>query len=128
MATFEVALPAQSGGGSTSATIAGVFVPTHDGSGRGVVSVHLTTPTAVTGADTNSFTVNVRHMRANSSEGTIATFAATEGNDLAVGVPVELSLTAPFALTVGDLIDVQLVQEGTGLAVPAGVIATVVVA
>lgn len=129
---FIAALPAQSAGGATSTTILGEFTP-EDGTGRGVTRVSLTSPTAVTGAATNNFTVNVRQLRAGSVVGSaIATFTAASGNNLAVENPTVLLNTnatpgSGVALNDGDVLDVQLVQNGTGLAVPAGIVVTITI-
>ncbi len=126
---FTATLPAQTAGGATSTTVVGEFTP-DDATGRGVTRVSITSPSTVTGAATNNFTVNVRQLRAGSSVGTVATFTAASGSNLAAEVPSVLLNTnatpgTGVALLDGDVLDVQLVQNGTGLEVPAGIVVTV---
>lgn len=119
----NITLPVQTAGGTTSTTLGAAFV--HDNaSGVGVGTVFLTSPVAVTGAATNNFTVSVRQLRNGTPVQTIASFVAGAGNNLAVETPVSLPVTATQLLR-GDAIDVQLVQNGTGLAVPAGLLVSV---
>ncbi|WP_157186646.1 hypothetical protein [Nocardia jiangxiensis] len=128
---YTVTLPAQSAAGATAVTVVGEFSP-EDGNGRGVTRVSLVSPTAVTGAATNNFSVNVRQLRAGSVVATFATFTAGSGSNLAVETPkvlLDCNATpgAGVALNDGDVLDVQLVQNGTGLAVPAGIVVTITI-
>lgn len=124
---FSAVLPAQSAGGSTSVTMAGVYFP-EQGQSDTIDAIYFTAPSAITGTNTNYFTVNVRQLRAGSVLATLATKAFTSGTNAAAETPVSLPTPAsPVVLEAGDVVDVQLVQTGTGLAVPAGCLVTVVV-
>ncbi|MFF2551824.1 hypothetical protein ACFVUS_12540 [Nocardia sp. NPDC058058] len=128
---FIANLPAQSAGGATSVTLLGEF-GREDGTGFGVTRVSVTSPAAVTGAATNNFTLNVRQLRAGTPVGTVASFTAAAGANLVVEVPrvlldIDTNPGTGVSLNVGDVLDVQLVQNGSGLAVPAGVNVTVTV-
>lgn len=124
---FNAVLPAQSAGGGTSVTMAGVYqVQRNESDTLDVITV--TSPTAVTGTNTNYFTLNVRQMRAGALVHTLATQAFTSGNNLAVEVPLVLAIALQPQLEANDVLDVQLVQTGTGLAVPVGVQVAITVA
>jgi hypothetical protein len=124
-----VALPAQTAAGATSITVVGTVLP-QDGQGSGVSGVLLTPPaayTTVTGVATNNATFNVRQVRAAASLGVIATVTLVSGTNLVAETPLTVPITASFAVQSGDIFDVQMVQNGTGLAVNIGVLAEVAV-
>lgn len=117
---FNAVLPAQSAAGSTSVTMAGVYqVQPEQSDTLDVVTV--TSPSVVTGVATNNFTLNVRQLRAGSVLATLATKTFGAGVNLAAEVPLSLTFTQTAPFEANDVFDVQLVQNGTGLAVPAGV-------
>jgi len=124
---FNATLPAQSAGGATSVTMAGVYYPEPNQTDT-IDAVYFTSPSAITGANTNFFTVNVRQLRAGSVLNTLATQAFTSGVNTTTETPLQLTSTIQPRLQQGDVVDVQLVQSGTGLAVPVGCQVTVVVA
>lgn len=123
MGAFNAALPAQTAGGGTSITMVGVDQTTDD-VGDNLVAVRLTPPAGfatVTGVVTNNATFNVRQLRAGVSQGTVATLTLSSGNNLVAETPIDVPITAPKAVQRGDVFDVQMVQNGAGLAVGVGV-------
>jgi hypothetical protein len=127
MSHYTQALPAQTAGGATSTTFIGT-VETTDDDGSTLVAVNLTPPagyTTVTGVATNNVTFNVRQLRAGSSLGTVASVQLVSGKNLVAETPLNVPLTTPLAVLRGDVFDIQMVQNGTGLAVGAGVFAQV---
>lgn len=96
-------------------------VPTREAQGAfNIERIVVIAPSAVTGNSTNSTTINVRQMRAGVAIATLGTLALTTGVNLAADVPVALALTGVPTVLAGDVLDVQFVQIGTGLALPAG--------
>ncbi len=127
MSHYTQALPAQTAAGATSTTYVGT-VETTNGDVTNVVTVTLTAPagfTTVTGVATNNVTFNVRQLRAGVSLGTVASVQLVAGTNLVAETPINVPMTAPLAVRGYDVFDVQMVQNGTGLAVGAGVSAQV---
>jgi hypothetical protein len=123
----SIALPAQTAAGADSTTYIGTVEPS-DASGYGVSSVVITPPpgySTVTGVATNNATFNVRQVRAGSSVGTFASLTLNSGTNLVAESPVVVPVTAPPTLQSGDVFDVVMHQNGTGLAVGAGLFVTV---
>lgn len=124
--TLEAVLPAQSAGGATSVTILGAVPSAHAQPQYQPSKLSLSAPSLVTGQATNFVTVNFRQMRAGASVATIGTLALSAAT---VTLPLEVERDVPITgspiLLGGDVIDVQCVQSGTGLALPAGVVAKV---
>ncbi|WP_327139334.1 hypothetical protein [Nocardia sp. NBC_01327] len=117
---LKAVLPAQSAGGGTSVTVAGTYeMEAYNPDTIGAVVI--VAPSAVTGVATNNFTVNVRQVRAGTALSTIATQTFALGTNLAAETPFTLTVPTQPLLSAGDVVDVQLVQNGTGLAVPVGV-------
>lgn len=85
-----------------------------------IARMSVTAPTLVTGNASNSGTLNVRQMRAGSAVATVGTLALVAGVNLAAETPVQIPVTGTPDLLAGDVLDVQYVQIGTGLALPAG--------
>lgn len=119
---LEAVLPAQTAGGATSVTLVGE-VSASGGSDNFVQRVSVTSPSLVTGtAGPNNATINVRQLRAGSVVQTIATLTLAVGTNLAAETPVAVPITgSPSTLQTGDIVDCQLVQNGTGLVLPAGI-------
>lgn len=127
MGRLSNALPAQSAAGATSTTLVGA-VDTTDDQGNSLAVVELVPPagfTTVTGVATNNVTFNVRQLRAGSSLGTVASVTLASGTNLLAETPLNVPITGAKAIQHGDVFDVQMVQNGTGLAVGAGVVAQV---
>jgi len=90
----------------------------------------VTAPSLVTGQATNFVTITFRQLRAGSVVATIGTLTL---NAAGVTLPAEVEVDVPVPgsvppavrpiLVPGDVIDVQCVQSGTGLALPAGIVA-----
>jgi hypothetical protein len=121
-------LPAQSANGATSVTIVGEVPVSFAQTEYQVQRITLTSPTVVTGVATQNFTVNVRQVHAGTPGTTLATTTFALNTNLAVEVPFVMSsnVTTQLLINAGDVIDVQLVQNGgTGLAVPVGIVAAV---
>jgi hypothetical protein len=100
-------------------TLAGVLgeVPTTESMTNWQLARATFTPTlAVVG---NSLgTVNIRQMRAGSVVATVATILLATGTTYAAEVPVVIPITGTPVLVAGDVLDVQYVQTGAGLAIP----------
>ncbi|MGO4470340.1 hypothetical protein AB4Y95_00175 [Arthrobacter sp. M-10] len=127
MSHYTQPLPAQTAGGATSTTLIGT-VETTDDQGNNLVAVTLTPPagfSTVTGVATNNVTLNVRQLRAGVALGTVASLQLVSGTNLVAETPLNVPVTAPLGVQRSDVFDVQMVQNGTGLAVGAGVLAQV---
>jgi ABC-type tungstate transport system permease subunit len=125
MSVAHVTLPAQTAGGATSSTLVHVAEATND-NGQNFVGAHLVSPSLVTGVNTNTATINVRQLRAGVAVQTIASLPLVAGTNLAALTSVAIPAAgATPAFQFGDVIDVQLVQSGAGLALPAGIRAQV---
>lgn len=125
---LQAALPAQSAAGATSVTQLGQ-VSNVSGTDNYALGCSVSSPSAVTGVATNNATINFRVIRAGTAAFTLATITLGSGTNLAAETPLAVPITATVAqqssLTDGDVIDVQLVQNASGLALPAGIVATV---
>lgn len=129
MAAYTGTLPAQTAGGGTSTTVIGTIQNT-DESGGNVAAVTVTPPSGyatVTGVATNNYTLTVRQLRAGSVQtASVATITGNSGTNLVAETPVNIPLgTAVNAVQVNDVFDCQMIQNGTGLALGAGLIVQV---
>lgn len=127
MSHYTAALPAQAAAGATATTVVGI-VETTDDTGVALVAASLTPPagfTTVTGVATNNATFNVRQVRGGSAVATVATVTLNAGTNLVAETPLNVPITTNASLQRGDVFDVQQVQNGTGLAVGAGILAQV---
>ncbi len=95
----------------------------------GVQRASVLAPSLVTGNNANSTTLNLRQMRAGAAvttngqaAGVFATLALVTGVNLAADTPVAMTVTGTPDLVAGDVVDVQAVQIGTGLAIPDGTV------
>lgn len=121
------ALPAQSAAGADANVVVGT-VEASDAQGFGVSRVVITPPSGystVTGIATNNVTFNVRQVRAGTLVATFATVTLNVGTNLVAEVPISVPVTAPPALAQDDVIDVVMHQNGTGIAVGAGLFVAV---
>ncbi|MFD6453462.1 hypothetical protein ACWFRF_09575 [Nocardia sp. NPDC055165] len=126
---YSAILPAQAAGGADVIGVAGVYRSAFY-SGDTVTDVTLVAPAGfvtVTGAVTNNATFTVRHLRAGVVQQSFASLTLTAGTNLAAEMPLTVPITVAPVLQADDVIDVQMHQNGTGLAVGAGVIAAVYV-
>lgn len=122
-------LAAQSAAGADVNAIVGT-VETSDASGWGISRVVVTPPagfTTVTGQATNNVTINVRQLRGGAVQTTFASLTLNAGTNLVAETPVSVPVTGAPILAPDDVIDVVLHQNGTGLAVGAGLLAEVAV-
>jgi hypothetical protein len=127
MSRYTGSLPSQSAAGGTSTTLVGT-VETTDDAGTNLTGVTLTPPagfSTVTGVVTNNVTFNVRQLRAGAALGTVASVTLASGTNLVAETPLTVPVTAPLAIQAGDVFDVQMVQNASGLAVGAGVLCQV---
>lgn len=116
------ALPAQTAGGGDSTTEVSTVELT-DSSGLGVSRIVISPPpgySTVTGVATNNVTFTVRQVRAGTPVVTIGTLTLNSGTNLVAETPVAVPVSAQPALQPDDVIDVVMHQNGTGLAVGAG--------
>ena len=123
MAHYTNSLPAQTAGGSTSTTYVGTAETAGD-QGVTLKAIWLTPPsgyTTVTGVATNNVTFNVRQLRAGSSLGTVASVTLVSGTNLVAETPLSVPITGALPVEDGDVFDVQMVQNASGLAVNVGV-------
>lgn len=122
----QAVLPAQSAAGATSVTILGEVPSTFAEPSYAPQRLSLISPSLVTGQATNFATINIRQMRAGSAVATIGTLALSAATvTLPAEVPVSVPISGTPVLLDGDVIDVQLVQTLTGLALPAGIVASI---
>ena len=126
---LEATLPAQAAAGATIVTILDDVPDTFAQPNYVVQKISLTSPSLVTGQATNFATINIRQVRAGSAVATIGTLALNAGT---VTLPAETETNVAISgtpnLLAGDTIDAQQVQTGTGLALPAGIVARVEIA
>jgi hypothetical protein len=117
-------LPAQAAGGVTTITPLGE-IPLLEANPCIINRVVLIAPALVTGVVTNNVTLNVRRWRNGALIETTATITLGVGVNLpqnqAVAMPV---IGSPYCVP-GDVFDIQCVQNGTGLALPAFVLCQV---
>lgn len=116
------ALPAQTAGGADSTSFVDVFQSV-DASGTGVNRAVVVAPpgyTTVTGVATNNATISIRQVRAGTPVATFAALTLNAGTNLVAETPVSIPITTPVNLAPDDVLDVVLHQNGTGLAINAG--------
>jgi hypothetical protein len=118
----QAAFSAQTAGGATQIVQLGT-VELSDGEGVGVSRAVVTPPagfTTVTGVATNNWTLNLRQFRAGSNLGTFATVTGIAGVNLVAETALVVPITGTPTFQQDDVLDAQLVQNGTGLAIGAG--------
>lgn len=123
----SVALPAQAAAGA-DVNVLVATVESSDASGWGVSRVVVTPPagfTTVTGQATNNATINVRQLRGGAVQSTFASLTLNAGTNLVAETPVQIPVTSQPTLQQDDVIDAVLHQNGTGLAVGAGLVVEV---
>lgn len=122
MASYQAALPAQTAAAGDTTTQLGVVEGAEDLNAQ-VVGLQLSSPSLVTGAATNNATISFRQLRAGSVVATLGSVTLASGVNLAAETPRSVPITGSPVLADGDVIDVLCHQNGTGLALPAGVVA-----
>ncbi|MFI9508428.1 hypothetical protein [Nocardia sp. NPDC052566] len=126
---YSATLPAQSAGGADVTVLAGVHSPSFY-SGDTVTDVQLVAPpgfSTVNGGATNNVTVSVRQLRNGTPLQTVASLTVTSGVTLKAEVPVTIPITQQPTLLTGDVLDVQIHQNGTGQAIGAGLLVSIFV-
>ncbi|GAB2676663.1 hypothetical protein [Nocardia goodfellowii] len=119
---YSATLPAQAAGGSITTTLAGVYSPAFY-SGDTVTDVQLVAPPGyptLTGTATDNATITVRQLRNGVVQRTFASLTLAAGTNLAAEIPVTVPLTSQPVLRAGDVLDVQVSQNGTGRAIASG--------
>ncbi|WP_446223507.1 hypothetical protein ACTWPB_28290 [Nocardia sp. IBHARD005] len=119
---YSATLPAQAAGGADTTTLAGVYSSAFY-SGDTVTDVQLVAPPSyatIAGAATNNATFAVRQLRNGVVLQTFASLTLTAGTNLAAEIPVTIPLTSQPVLRAGDVLDVQMRQNGTGQMLSAG--------
>lgn len=82
--------------------------------------IYLVAEAVLTGANTNTVTINIRQWRAGSALSTLASVPFVSGTNLAVFTPFLMTnLVKNNNIQPGDVITVQSVNAGSGLATPA---------
>jgi hypothetical protein len=125
-------LPAQTAAGSTSTTVIGTW-SVESRQTDTVTEVIITPPagysTVTPASNTNYATLNVRQLRAGTVVQTFATVPlnTTGGLTLVAETPVQATISVQPVFHDDDVIDVQMVQAGTGLALGAGLVVDVYV-
>lgn len=120
-------LPAQAAAGADATTVIGTF-EVSDATGQGVSRVVVTPPpgfATVTGVATNNVTLNVRQLRAGAVQATFASVTLNVGTNLVAETPLAVPVSAQPVLAQDDVFDAVLHQNGTGIAVGAGLIVEV---
>jgi hypothetical protein len=124
MAVVEIqgALPAQTAAGADSTTRIGVVPYKFGEPNYDVEKVTLMPNQALTGDATNNATITVQRNRAGTTT-TIATLTTTAS--WVNATPIDIAVAAAFsppgqALQAGDIVQVLLHQNGTGVAITAG--------
>lgn len=126
---LQASLPAQTANGSTSVTMLGVYQLAHYETDT-VQEVTLTPPpgySTITGVATNNVTFNFRQLRADTLVQIFASVTLAVGNNLVAETPLSVPVSVQPMFEANDVVDVQMVQNGTGLAVVTGVVAAVAV-
>lgn len=120
--TDDAVLPAQAAAGATATTIIGAVPSNLTQATWQVEKLSAVSPSLVTGAATNFATLTVRQMRAGALVQNLGTLPLTAGVTLPAEVEVNIPIVNAGPLQDGDIIDVQQLQSGTGLALPAGIV------
>ncbi|MFF2555767.1 hypothetical protein ACFVUS_32485 [Nocardia sp. NPDC058058] len=119
---YTVTLPAQAAAGADAVVVAGVYSQAFY-SGDTVTDLQLVVPAGyptTTGGATNNATVSVRQLRLGVPVATLGTLTLGAGITLSAETAVTIPVGAQQILQPGDILDVQLHQNGAGQAIPAG--------
>jgi hypothetical protein len=127
MVNTDVSLPAQSAAGATSETVVAVIPSTFTTAQFNDARMSLTSPSLVTGAATNNVTYNVRQYHNGTlvttpASGIIGSLQLVSGTNLPAFTEVVIPVNTGTNFVPGDVVTVQMVQNGTGLASPANVL------
>lgn len=120
------AQPVSTAGNSLNSTAA---VAARDGT---VTAVTYTTPTAITGANTNTRSVSlVNKGQAGSGTTVVATLQFNSGVNTTASVPKTITLSstpADLVVVAGDVLQWQSTAVGTGIADPGGLVQVTIAA
>ncbi|MFB7719336.1 hypothetical protein [Nocardia sp. NPDC056100] len=119
---YTATLPAQVAGAADVTALAGVYSQSFY-SGDTVTDVEAIAPAGyatVTGNATNNVTITVRQLRNGALVQPFGSLTVGAGITLAAEMPVSIPITAQPILLPGDVIDVQVHQNGSGQAIGAG--------
>lgn len=120
--TLQARPAAQAAGAADVITVAGVVSEVGGSDGQAQrVSVTAPAGSTVNGQATNNATISVRQLRAGVVVATLATLTLGVGASILPEQPTALAVT-PAGLQRGDVIDVLYHQNGSGLALPAGLV------
>jgi hypothetical protein len=127
MVNTDVSLPAQSAAGATVETVVAVIPSTFSTAQFGDARMSLTSPSLVTGAATNNVTYNVRQYHNGTlvttpASGIVGSLQLVSGTNLAAFTETVVAVNTGTNLLPGDVLTVQMVQNGTGLASPANIL------
>ena len=126
---YTATLPAQAAAGADAVTVAGAYKPSFY-SGDTVTDVCVVAPagfSTVTGAAANNVTLSVRQLRGGVLQQSFASVTLTAGTSLVAKIPVNLVISDQPVLLADDVIEVLMHQNGSGVAVGAGLIVQVYV-
>ena len=129
MTMYSATLPALAANATPATVTVGVAEPAAF-TGDTVTSITLTAPagaTTITGVATNNPTIAVRQVRNGTVVSTFATLTIGAGTNLVAETPVTIPVTSQPGLVAGDVIDVYMTQNGTGLALTAGLLLAIYV-
>ncbi len=87
-----------------------------------VTSVTFAPEAAVTGAATNHFRLDVRNREDGAGSDDVAALAFDDGVDAAAWAATDIPLTDDVDVDEGDVLTVEKIVVGNGLAMPAGVV------
>ena len=126
---YSTTLPAQAAGAPDVIALVGAYSPAFH-SGDTVTDIEIVAPvgySTVTGAATNNVTFTIRQLRAGAVVATFGSLTTSTGISLSPEAPVQVPVTAQPILMAGDVIDVQMHQNGNGRAVSAGLLLSIYV-
>jgi len=122
---IEEGLQNQAAGGAMQETVIDSVPGSFSESAYQIAKLALVSPATMTGVATNNVTFNFRQYRGGVLLQTVGTVTLAAGTNLAAMTEVAVPITGGTAAQVGDVFTVQTVQNGTGLAVPLGVMVKV---
>ncbi|MFE3754540.1 hypothetical protein ACFXO9_09560 [Nocardia tengchongensis] len=124
---YTATLPAQAAAGQDTVVVAGVYSQAFY-SGDTVTDIQLVTPAAypaTAGTATNNVTLTVRQMRSGTMVANLGTRTLDAGTPLSSEMAVPIPVAPQPILQPGDILDVLMHQNGTGLALNAGLMVSI---
>lgn len=126
---YSTTLPTQTAGASDVIALVGAYSPAFY-SGDTVTDIEIVAPVGyspVIGAATDNVTFTVRQLRAGAVVSTFGSLTTTTGVTLSAEAPIPVPITSQPILLAGDVIDVQMHQNGAGQAIGAGLLVSIYV-